>query len=63
MAWARIRALWVPFMNANYKKPGGYEATDLITLSFDKTEGEAEEKPMTFKEAKAQLGSKIKKDG
>lgn len=41
MEWERVRSLWVPFMNANYKKKGGgeYVPTDLITLSFDK-EGE-----------------------
>ena len=62
--WARTRALWVPFMKANFKKEGGgdYTNKDLIALSFDKEEGE-DAPSISFKEAKAMLGARIKKDG
>lgn len=61
MAWARTRALWVPFMNAHFKKPGGYDGTDLIALSFDEVTDTQKAKPLSFKEAKTLFGSRIKK--
>lgn len=63
MEWARTRALWVPLKNAFFKKEGGgeFQPKDLITLSFDKEEEKP--KPISYKEAKALLGSRIKKDG
>ena len=53
--------MWVPFMKVNFKKEGGgeYVPSDLIRLSFD--EKNEDEKPMSFKEAKELLGSRIKK--
>lgn len=61
--WARTRALWVPLKNAFFKKEGGgqYEPKDLLKLSFDPKEEKA--KPVSFKEVKERLGSRIKKDG
>lgn len=61
MQWARFRSIWHPLMNMAYKKEGGgkYEPTDLIKLRFDVVE---EIKPISFKEAKALLGSRIKKE-
>lgn len=62
MEWARVRALWVPLKNAFFKKEGGgvFEPTDLIKLSFDKKEEQSQS--MSLKQAKALLGSKIKRN-
>jgi len=52
-------------MRVNFKKAGGgdFGPFDLVKLSFDKDEESKNEKPLSFKEAKELLGSKIKKDG
>lgn len=48
--------------NAHFKKEDGnpFVHQDLMTLSFDKKD---ETKPMSVKEVKALLGSKIRKNG
>lgn len=53
------------FANANRSKTTPvFEPAEMLPykLSFDK-DAIVEERPMTFKEAKALLGSRIKKDG
>lgn len=53
------------FRNANFRKENGeplkLEPCDVFHLSYDKPIEETTERPMTFKEAKALFGSKIKK--
>ena len=62
--WARFRIQWADFHNVNKGKgSASVKPQDLITLSFDSKELREEQKPLTFKEAKALLGSKIRKDG
>ena len=59
--WSRFRIQWADFRNAHRDKTSPeVKPTDLIKLPFDKEE--VEEKPMTFKEAVAQMGSKFKRD-
>jgi hypothetical protein len=49
-------------INRNEKdKPEAYKREDFFLLSNEKPEPETVEPPMTFKEAKAALGSKIKR--
>lgn len=62
--WARFRIQWAQFRNANAGKNAmTVEPEDLIRLSFDKPEDVVPEKKLSFKEAKEQFGSRIKKDG
>lgn len=62
--WARFRIQWAEFRNANAGKNAmAVEPQDLIKLSFDKKEEVEPEKKLSFKEAKAQFGSRIKRDG
>lgn len=50
------------YKNANWKYPGGpLKPTDIFKLSFDKEE--TKERQLTFKEAKALFGSRMRKDG
>jgi hypothetical protein len=61
--WARFRIQWADFRNANKgKSDTPVEPEDLIKLPFDKEKKE-EQKPLSFKQAKAKLGSKFKRDG
>lgn len=64
--WERIRELWVPLVNAHFKKPGGgkFEATDLIKLSFDKKTATHQEKPTleTFERLVSKHGKRKKKN-
>lgn len=60
--WARFRIQWADFRNANKgKNEPMVEPQDLIRLSFDKEK--VPEKKLSFKEAKEQFGSRIKRDG
>jgi hypothetical protein len=60
--WDRFRIQWADFRNAHRGETSTIVfPTDLVKLSFDKPEEPV--KKVTFKEAKAQLGSKFKKDG
>jgi hypothetical protein len=45
------------------KKPEPFERYDFFQLSYDTGRVIVEERPMTFKEAKALFGSKIRRDG
>jgi hypothetical protein len=49
----------------HFKKEGGgeFKPQDLITLSFDEKTSDSNEEQKSFKEVKAQLGSKFKIDG
>jgi hypothetical protein len=50
------------FKNANWSFPGGkLKPRDIFKLSFDVPE--QEERPLSFKEAKALFGSRIRRDG
>jgi len=62
--WNQTRILWAAIRNVmRGKNDTIIEPTDLIKLSFDKTDqSEIKEEKIGFKEAKARLGSKIKKD-
>jgi hypothetical protein len=52
------------FKNANWKFQGGpVKEKDIFKLSFDKEEEEVKERPLTFREAKALFGSRIRRDG
>lgn len=65
--WERVRELWVPIVNAHFKKPGGgkFEATDLIKLSFDKKAVAQQIKPSleTFERLAKKHGKRKKRNG
>lgn len=64
--WERTREIWLPLMNANFKKQGGgkFEHSDLIKLSFDKKAPAHQEKPTleTFERLAKKHGKRKKKN-
>lgn len=61
--WARFRIQWADFRNANRSSNDPtVSPRDLIELPFDKEQEDEQVKPPSFKELKAQLGSKFKRD-